>query len=182
MAMRGDRAGRSIGSDGGRSSDRRAAARRRIWVNHATFDPERLLLRRVASWPMALMLLALHRAGLVSVWYTAAPLPFRWALMGCVAVHALHMVAEQALLVGDRSVRCVRKEAGRWHLVIVDGVSEPALMSRPGWVPGPFAVLSFRTARGASDVLLQRGNVLSMSFAGSARRPDWFISMTSRNE
>ena len=46
------------------------------------------------------MLLALHGAGLVSVWYTAAPLPIRWALMGCVAVHALHMVAEQALLVG----------------------------------------------------------------------------------
>lgn len=132
---------------------------------------------------MALMLLALHGAGLVSVWYTAAPLPFRWALMGCVAVHALHMVAEQALLVGDRSVRCVRKEAGRWHLVFVDGVSEPALLSRSAWVPGPFAVLSFRTARGASDVLLLCAGACSMmSFAGSARRPDWVISMTSRNE
>ena len=113
---------------------------------------------------MALMLLALHGAGLVSVWYTAAPLPFRWARMGCVAVHALHMVAEQALLVGDRSVRCVRKEAGRWHLVFVDGVSEPALRSGLPGCRGPLRCCRSGRQGGASDVLLLRGSVLYDEF------------------
>ena len=130
----------------------------------AGFATDRLWLQRVRSWELALLIVGLHAAGVVSVWFTAFPLPLRWALMGGVTVHGIHMLAEQALLWGPRAVVRLNEEAGRWRVTFADGGTEAAEWVRPAWVPGPFALLSFRSARGVSDLLLLPQSVLHDEF------------------